>query len=309
MNINGKKIVFVVGSPRSGTTWLQLLLAQSSAVATTHETHLFNLYLQSPNWAWRHFRNQDRDMGLASLVSEKEFFSWIDDFSRLIVDRIAARRLGATIVVEKTPNHGHFVTDILRVFPAAYFIHAVRDPRGVVASVCAAASTWAVRWAPKRLKAACDVWNKDIAQAQAIKYLTPRYREVFYERLHADGAGELVRLFEWLGEPISRAEAERYVAACAIDKLRAGDADAPWDLKTEPAAFFRRGESEAWREDLSPSDIAIVERSTKKLMQRLGYQPVSDGRARAIASLRLRAYRTANAFALGARAFADRVKP
>ena len=72
--------------------------------------------------------------------------------------------------------------------------------------------------------------------------LTPRYREVIYERLHADGPAELMRLFEWLGEPIGQAEAEKYVAACAIDRVRSGDADAPWDLKTEPVAFFRRGE-------------------------------------------------------------------
>lgn len=306
---DGSKIVFIVGSPRSGTTWLQLLLSQSPMVSTSHETHLFNLYLQSPNQYWRHFREQEREMGLASLISEDEFRAWIGDFSRLIIDRIAGRRPDAKLVVEKTPNHGHFAADILRVFPDAYFIHAIRDPRGVASSVRAAAGSWASRWAPTGLKDACDAWKHDILQARAIPSLATRYCEVTYERLHADGPGELMRLFDWLGEPISRAEAERYVAACAIDKLRSGNADAPWDIKSEPAAFFRRGETESWRTDLSPSDIAIVERLTKKHMQRLGYQPISERRARMVASLRLRAYRAADAFAKRARSFADRLKP
>ncbi len=225
------------------------------------------------------------------------------------MERIAAGRLGAKIVVEKTPNHGHHGADILRVFPDAYVMHAIRDPRGVAASLQAASGSWGAQWAPKGIKQASRVWKHDLTQAQGIGALTPRYREVHYERLHADGPAELMRLFDWLGEPIERAEAEKYVAACAIDRVRSGDADAPWDLKTEPVAFFRRGEIDSWRSDLSPSDIAIVERSTKKQMKRLGYEPVSDGRARMIASLRLRAYRTANAFALGARSLADRVKP
>lgn len=39
------KHVFVVGSPRSGTTLVQLLLAQHLEIATVQETHLFKRYV------------------------------------------------------------------------------------------------------------------------------------------------------------------------------------------------------------------------------------------------------------------------
>jgi hypothetical protein len=46
--LGGKKLVFVVGSTRSGTTWLHLLLSQSPAIAASvSETELFSQYMRS----------------------------------------------------------------------------------------------------------------------------------------------------------------------------------------------------------------------------------------------------------------------
>ena len=242
------------------------------------------------------------------MLSRQEAFDWLADFSRLCFRRIAEQRPEATIILEKTPNHGRCGADIIRLFPESYFIHVIRDPRAVVASLRAASMSWGADWAPGRVEDACNYWNDYLEKCQEIATLTPRYTEVFYDHLHSDGANEMVRLFHWLGEPIEPRQAELCVDACTFDKLNPGSLT-PVRKKKADKKFFRRGETESWRSDLSPSDIAIVERSTKKQMKRLGYEPVSDGRARMIASLRLRAYRTANAFALGARSLADRVKP
>jgi hypothetical protein len=65
-----RRYVFVVGSPRSGTTWLQLLLAQHPAVATHQETHLFHNYLGPLERAYRGGRDtaQLRDVGIHNVV-------------------------------------------------------------------------------------------------------------------------------------------------------------------------------------------------------------------------------------------------
>ena len=39
--------------------------------------------------------------------------------------------------------------------------------------------------------------------------------------------------------------------------------------------FFRRGETEAWREELTPEQIARIERDHAPMMVRLGYAPVT----------------------------------
>ena len=181
----------------------------------------------------------------------------------------------------------------------------MRDPRAAATSLLASSRSWAAGWAPGRLKDACTYWEDRVRVARSIPSLTERYTEVKYEDLHADGVGEIMRLFAWLGEPVERAEAEAYVAASAFDKVRPKAASAA-DVD---AQFFRRGEVDSWRRELSGSDIAIIERLTRKQMAALGYEPVAGRRDRAIAAARLGAYVGANKLAKAMRAGADRIKP
>jgi hypothetical protein len=304
-----KKLGFIVGAPRSGTTWLQLVLSQSPQVATAQETHLFSQYLRSLFTSWRTFSKDNRRTGLSALISEQMFLKWVGGFADCCLGEVCAKRPNAKIVVEKTPDHGSRTADILKIYPHCYFIHVIRDPRGVVGSLRAASAGWGERWAPGRIHDACVMWEDRLVQAQSASQQTSRYCEVLYERLHDDGPGEIMRLFDWFGEPIGPADAEEYFEACAIKNLRSGAANAPWDLKAEPEAFFRRGEVDSWRRELSATEIAIVERLTKKQMAKLGYEPVSGRRARLAAKTRLRAYRYADRFAKAVRAGADRIKP
>jgi hypothetical protein len=300
--VNDKKLVFVVGSARSGTTWLQRALSQSPDVATGAETHLFSSYLRSLQDTWD--RHKGTYVGLSHLITEEELVDWIRNFAELCLGRIANARPGARIVVEKTPKHGEYAADILRLFPEAFFIHIIRDPRAVVPSLRAAFQSWGTGWAPDRLADASRKWRADVENARRAASLTKRYTEVRYERLHADGAGELVRLFAWMGEPVGREEAGAYVAASAFDKVRTTVAEEDVDKQ-----FFRRGEVDSWRRELSGPDIAIIERLTRKQMAELGYEPVAGRRHQTIAVARLGAYVAANKLAKAMRAGADRIKP
>jgi hypothetical protein len=107
-----------------------------------------------------------------------------------------------------------------------------------------------------------------------------------------------------LGEPIGREEAESYVAASTFEKVRTAVAEDEANAK-----FYRRGEVDSWRRELRGSDIAIIERLTRKQMAELGYEPVAGRRDRMIAEARLQAYRAANKVAKAMRAGADRIKP
>ncbi|MGZ9020920.1 MAG: sulfotransferase family protein [Rhodoplanes sp.] len=297
------KFVFIVGSARSGTNWLRRLLSQSANVATGPETHLFSSYLQSLAESWR--RHDGTHVGLSHLITEDELVEWMRGFAGLCLGRIADNRRGAGIVVEKTPKHGERAADILRLFPKAYFIHIIRDPRAVVPSLRAASRSWGSRWAPGNIRDASRKWRKDVMAIRSIPSLTERYREVRYEDLHANGADEIMRLFEWLGEPVGSEEAAAYVAASAFEKVRPKVASAA-DVD---AQFYRRGEVDSWRRELSGSDIAIIERLTRKQMAEFGYQPVASRRDRMLAGARLQSYRLANKFAKAVRAGADRIKP
>ncbi|HRK95529.1 MAG TPA: sulfotransferase domain-containing protein, partial [Rhodospirillales bacterium] len=168
---------------------------------------------------------------------------------------------------------------------------------------------WGAGWAPKAVADCTQVWKRDVGAGRRIATLTTNYREVFYERMHVDGARELAGVLDWLGLPASAKEAGDYIGMCTIGDLRQGGVAAPWDLTLEPEAFYRRGKVDSWREELTGVEIAVIERLARKEMAELGYEPVAGPRDRALAKARLKAYRLANRAADAARAGADRLKP
>jgi hypothetical protein len=112
-----KRIVFLVGGPRSGTTWLQLLLSRSPRIATANETHLFTGYTCSLFSAWDHHQRNARALGLHHLMSEEEYLDLIRNFACKVMLRILDKNPEADIVLEKTPDHVLHWSNILRVFP------------------------------------------------------------------------------------------------------------------------------------------------------------------------------------------------
>src|SRR5215212_1014119 len=53
LEYDGHDLLFIVGCPRSGTTWLQRLLAGHPDVRTGQESDLFDIYLGPQLRAWK----------------------------------------------------------------------------------------------------------------------------------------------------------------------------------------------------------------------------------------------------------------
>jgi Sulfotransferase family len=273
--LQGKRLVFLIGAPRSGTTWLQLMLASVHEVASANETHLFTNYMPSLFRGWDRLRDSPRDVGLHHLVTQDQYLSSIRDFAAQALAAIAATKPDASVILEKTPGHAFVWRDIVRVFPDASFLHLVRDPRAVIASLLAAKQDWENGdWIPTRITSACEFWSQHVTSAAAAKQ-AGRYHEARYEDLREPAT--LRRIFAFLGVERSDPECSSIISSYAIDKLRKNEASAPWSLAREPRSFFRRGENEGWRGELSPAAIATIEASLGKLMSTYGY-PVQERR-------------------------------
>jgi hypothetical protein len=276
--IQGKRLVFIVGAPRSGTTWLQLMLGASSKVATVNETHLFSSYLTSLLRSWESFKLiKVRANGLHHFMTEQEFHGLIRTFAAHVMERILATKPDATVILEKTPNHMRYWREILATFPDACFLHLMRDPRAVVASLRAAQSGWASPWASPRLIDHCTAWSRSARRGTELAASTGNYLAVRYEDLHDRGGQSLQAIFAWIGIDASADECARIFDDYRIQNLRTQPpTTAPWDLAAEPAGFFRNGATESWRHDLSRSEIYLVEATTRELMTRFGYRPEAD---------------------------------
>lgn len=270
---------FIVGAPRSGTTWVQLLLAQHPDVATAQETHLFTRYLAALWDGWKRERRPEvkRDLGISELMSTDEFLGQCREFSDAVLDRIAARSPGATTIVEKTPGHVLQAALIRELYPDAKFVHVLRDPRAVVASMRRAGQGWGAWWAPTGIITCAETWLKHVSAGLSVSN-DPRWLTVRYEDLIEDCPDALGRIFDFLDLESGSSFCDEACRRCQIDRLQEGisPSDMPWNLEHEPDGFFGSGKVDSWRHELTSSEVGRIEYVTSEMMERLGY--LSDNR-------------------------------
>jgi hypothetical protein len=197
------KVGFVVGAPRSGTTWLQQLLFTHPLVATAGESHMF-CELLGPT-----FENFRRTGGIENLNT------WVDEGELLTIARafadsifLAGRdgaRPEAQLVLEKTPNHRMQSELQAKLYPDGRYVHIIRDGRDSTASQRKNWASAVDEFAdPERVAAAWAAEIRDIRQ-----HLGPlAYLELRYEDVVSDTPAALAKIFEHFGLPHDRALCE-----------------------------------------------------------------------------------------------------
>jgi hypothetical protein len=284
VNQSAVRKLFIIGCPRSGTTWMQLLLAQNPAIATAPETQIFAYYLEHFRRQWRHEQKgngggEQGGAGLHRLLSEDDFEELCRCSATMVLNRILETKPDASLVAEKSPKHALMADFILRIFPDAYFLHVVRDPRDTVASLLAASRGWGRGWAPSHAVPAARLWLDCVNGARAVA--GGRYYEVRYETLRERPVEELGAILQWLDLPADAADCERWVSACEISELRKTPAgtNLPVPGARSPTGFFRRGAVGGWQTELRRSDVRIIEHICGAAMTQLNYARVSDGQS------------------------------
>jgi len=259
-----------------------VLLAQHPNIATTQETHLFNHYLGHLGRAWERNKSLGLDVGMTRLLSDDDFYGLCAAFAETVLEKIADSHPGATVVLEKTPEHVRNAPFILRLLPEVWFLHIIRDPRSVVSSIGVAARSWGSQWWSSSVVQNSLRWRSDVTLGRRIGGLTRRYYEVRYEDLFSDGAKALESIFAWLELPQDLAFCQAALEACHIDRMRQGGSDirgyellkrtvSSRQVPSGQAGFLRKGRPEAWKEELPSTAVATVEYVAGDLMQKCGY--------------------------------------
>lgn len=285
-------VAFLVGAPRSGTTWLQQMLGAHPAVATTQETDLFDGYLAPWYERWQaqlpHSDEEwraNRFKGLPVVLDEPG----LDELARSVVDRVhdamLALKPGATVVLEKVPGYALHAGLLGRIVPDAAFVHLVRDGRDAAASMQSAARGWGRHaWRTGSIATAAVVWRDHVVGARALGAPGVRYSELRYEELRSAGGPTLLAgLFDLLGleggVPLASEIYERFAIERARDP-RTAPSSFVWGGEvrrrlegepTEPEGFVGEGANGGWRARLSTYEQAIFDRVAGELLQELGY--------------------------------------
>lgn len=278
----GENLVFIVGSPRSGTTWLQRLLATHPQVQTGQESRVF-FYIASQFKMWRQDLASAEVIGrggtgLACYLNEAEFLAIQRKYLAALLAPMLQGLQPGQIFLEKTPGHAFFIPEIAQLLPAAKIIHLVRDPRDVVASLLAAAKGWGKSWAPRDVKMALQEWRWHVeAVHKAAPQLAPgQFLEICYEDLVAAPASQLRAVSDFLNLAWQDEKMAAAIAANTAGELRQGRGTqipiygvlgkAANSVVTEPKNFVRKAQPGSWRQDLT----WLERRQLKYYLRRLG---------------------------------------
>ena len=277
------ELIFLVGSPRSGTTWLQAMLSCHPAVCTGPETFFFATFSEAEK---EFLRPKERRIGLAEYLSQEEFYRVIGELFWLSISALPEAPAGTKYFLEKTTNHCVYSEFILKTFPRARFIHIIRDPRAVVASILRAAKSWGNNWAPTDVREATRIWSTLIQYGRGIRNLVgnpDQYLEVKYEDLRVDTRKHLSKLLSWLGLDATNDVIAEIIEANSLQKTRIDtqkfssipmtpmSAVSPISDTPYPPGFVGPAPGRAEDVELSWLECASVETMVSELLTECGY--------------------------------------
>ncbi len=263
--------LFVVGAPRSGTTWVRRLLLDLPGVVGGVESHFFTA-LGPALVSYDLTAASTRRIGLSQYVPRDELVGEIRRLWGRWMGPLVTAAPDARVLVEKTPGHALLLDQIVDVLPRSRFVHVVRDGRAVVASLLAAAEGWGKEWAPRRTRHAARLWVKHVeaARAAGARLGPERYLEVRYESLHADAAARLREIARFAGIEASDEQVALAVRRHDAENVRAGQGGDDW--AAEPKGFLGGATPEGWRRQLTWSQRATVWRHARHVLRSLGYR-------------------------------------
>ncbi len=206
--------VFVIGSPRSGTSILPWSLAHHSHFWTSRENELLFELLRDQHV--QHAYDRAARPG-AWLVEEGVDRSELLAHLGLGMNALFTSRSGGRRWVEQAPVNTLIGDELADMFPGALFLHIVRDGRQVVHSMIHFADTLGrdlsdarqlPEWAAG-VEQAARTWHEFVAYAEGLAARRPgRVLTVANERLATDPEGEFRRIFAFLDSPYQEAPAE-----------------------------------------------------------------------------------------------------
>jgi hypothetical protein len=288
-----RDLVWVLGSPRTGSSWLRRLLAEHPGIATINETYLgiHLVPIPEPNRPGEYFqtgaRADDPDY-LFSAENVRELRPEMRDLIlkglRLQVGRLHPDREAGPVVI-KEPNGSHASDTILSLLPQARMVFLCRDGRDVLDSLLDAIHGRETWWDPMIdvfgseaqsdlgpkarmgfIEAHARLWvSRTEATRRAFDNLPPDRRLMLrYEDLLLDTALELGRLQEWLGVEIDTEGLEAAADKHAFANIPASERG--------PGKEVRSATPGLWRQTFTPDEQAAMERTMGEQLRALGYE-------------------------------------
>ncbi|GAB4534277.1 MAG: hypothetical protein Tsb0014_20380 [Pleurocapsa sp.] len=207
-----KERIFLVGCPRSGTTFLQSMVATHSQIYSFPESKFFQ-HLINPN------SRRSKLLMLPTKRAKSMLFRFLNDINYHKKEEIFKKNLiftpqyvrcfvkildeltldnGNDCWLEKTPSHIRRINCIEKFVPQAKFIHIVRDGIEVVASLYEVTNNYPEIWGrPLTIDQCLNRWLNDVSITQHHIH-KPNHLLIKYENLVADTKLELQKICKFV---------------------------------------------------------------------------------------------------------------
>jgi LPS sulfotransferase NodH len=273
---------FIIGAARSGNTLLRALLVGHTEISIPPESYVLGGIIRQ--WDRYNFRDWNELVGgvIGEFERHPEFSTWEIDLAPVrdslraapgnerslaqILDAIyrhysAAKFSGYRMWGDKTPLNTERILLFDRVFPAARYIHLLRDGRDAVSSAVKAGMF------EGSVEGACRSWLLRVRNACQLgrRIGAGRYLELRYEDLVSETRDAVVRVCDFLGVKF-----EEHMMA--HDRAFGGMGDTQTlDHHAKVGQVVTAESVGMWRERLTDAQAHTVEKHLHKDLSRLGY--------------------------------------
>jgi len=276
--------VFVLGSPRSGTTLLyDMLLSAGGFAVYLAESNVFNLL--APRFGDLSVR-ANRERLLEAWLGSKLFRAsglhaekvtqqiLLDcrnpgDFLRIVMEGICASQ-GVPRWAENSPEAMLYLPIVKRFIPNALVVHIIRDGRDVANSLGQLCYVRPFPWEKRYSVIGCGLyWEWIVRRGRSFgRLLGADYMEVHFESLLANPQETLDQIGAFIGQPLDYETIQR-VAYGSVSKPNTS-------FRTEdPKAVFNP--VGRWKKSFSAAELEYFERLVGNTLQELGYSLATDG--------------------------------
>jgi|HubBroStandDraft_1064217.scaffolds.fasta_scaffold08827_4 hypothetical protein len=257
-DVRSKRLFFIGGAPKSGTTWLQLLLNAHPEISCGGEGHFPNRLLPALAKALKGY-NATIDLKNRTIFEQLDgqpLFTnrhalYLMAAATSLMLRRPEKAVTAPVVGDKTPDNVRYFPLLSGLFPRAKFIHIVRDARDCTVSAWFHNLRLNPAQVAKRypsFEAFSDhfarVWVTNVkAGAEFAARHPERCLTIRYEDLCGDPSLVLDRVCGFLHVPRDATIIQACCAATDFARLSGGRSRGDEDR----GSFFRRGVAGDWR--------------------------------------------------------------
>lgn len=295
-----QQVLWVFGSPRSGSTWLLRMLGDHPRVVAINEPQIgwylgpfmCDLPAVDPDklgidtFTLRRIQQDRRQQFFAEEFSDV----WLPALTRMLRERFYAHAVryppaagltsilrGKGFVLVKEPNGSQSADLLARAMPESRFLFLLRDGRDVVDSELAAnlAGSWVAREFPGAVGLQPDdrlsfvvqsakkwLWRTEVVETAFAEHRGPKLL-LRYEDLLEDPLRHLREVLEWLGDDLPGDDLRRIVATHSF-------AAVPAEARG-PSRFHRSASVGTWRQNLHPDEQDALEAVLGDKLRDLSY--------------------------------------